>query len=139
MSNQFNQVRDFNKYILGIPHRNMGLLNEDELGISIKALNEETIELMEAHQNEDYVGCIDAMIDLVYFAYGVLYKLGIHDPSLFREIFDAVHISNMTKVKGVKSTRQGFDDAADAIKPENWKSPEDRIISILQRYRETVK
>jgi len=87
------------------------------------------LEFLEAHMEGDIVGCIDAMVDNIYFAMGVLYKLGIND-KMFERIFAAVHDANMEKKKGINPKR-GDGSAADAIKPEGWKSPEDRIIDVL--------
>lgn len=72
-----HQVVDFNQRVLNITQRPHGLLNQAELDISIKCLHEEIDEFKEAAEKGDFIGQVDAMIDLQYFAMGVLYKLGL--------------------------------------------------------------
>ena len=92
-------------------------------------MNEEVQEFSDAHIIGDYVGCVDAMIDLMYFAVGVMYKMGV-TPDKINLCMTAVHESNMGKKLGV-NYRRGDGKAADAIKPADWVSPEERISEIL--------
>ena len=122
-------VVDFNQRILGIGQRKPAMLSQSEFDISIACLTEEIAEFDEAHTNGDFIGCIDAIIDLRYFAVGVLYKLGLTAEQI--EAMDqAVHDANMQKRLGKKEGR-GDGIAADAVKPEGWISPEERIAAIL--------
>jgi len=66
---------------------------------------------------------------MMYFAQGILYKMGISDDE-YQKIFEIVHAANMSKKPGVKEGREGF-DAVDAVKPEDFVSPEDAIMRIL--------
>jgi predicted HAD superfamily Cof-like phosphohydrolase len=125
----YNQVVKFNQDILHIAPRAHGLPISDEFELTAHQLHEEASEYQHACWNSDYVGAIDACIDSIFFAIGALYKLGITEEE-FNTIFKAVTNCNMTKTKGVKSGREGF-DAADAIKPSDWVSPEERIMEIL--------
>lgn len=124
-----NQVVDFNVKVLKINQRSKDLLNSAELDISEKCLKEELNEFIEAHKNGDFIGCVDAMIDLMYFANGVLYKMGL-TPEEITKCKTAVHEANMEKKLGVNA-RRGDGSAADAVKPQDWVSPEERIIDIL--------
>lgn len=122
-------VVDFNKSILGIGQRELAMLNDSEFKISVECLNEEVQEFIEAHNSGDFIGCIDSIIDLRYFAIGILHKLGMTVEQI--EMCDqAVHDANMQKKRGKKDGR-GDGIAADAIKPEDWVSPEERIADIL--------
>lgn len=126
-------IIDFNQRILGIMQRDPAMLNESEFNISCECLHEEINELKSAHVDGDFIGCIDALIDLRYFAVGVLYKLGLTVEQI--EAMDqAVHEANMQKKLGKKAGR-GDGIAADAVKPENWVSPEERIANILDDIR----
>jgi predicted HAD superfamily Cof-like phosphohydrolase len=95
-------------------------------------INEEKIELEEAYQKSDYIGYIDALIDNIYFCLGGLVRIGLN-ADLVEEIFEAIHQCNMAKVKGRKARE--VENDSDAIKPENWVSPEEKIIEILEVYR----
>lgn len=124
-------IVDFNQKVLGIAPREKNMLNESEFDISIECLQEEVREFMEAHISGDFIGCIDAIVDLRYFAVGVLYKLGLTAEQI-EQIDQAVHDANMQKKLGKKEGR-GDGVAADAVKPEGWVSPEERIAAILDR------
>lgn len=124
-----HQVVEFNAKVLKISQRPKGMLAEAEFQISEKCLNEEITEFVDAHKAGDVIGCVDAMIDLMYFANGVLYKMGL-TPEEIVQCKTAVHEANMEKKLGVNH-RRGDGSAADAIKPADWISPEERIIDIL--------
>lgn len=129
MSNLAHSVVDFNKRVLGIDQRIHGLLNESELILSKKCLQEELDEFSQAADQQDFIGQIDALIDLQYFAIGVMYKLGLTAEEITK-CCDAVHQANMQKKLGVVAKR-GDGSAADAVKPEGWIPPEERIGIIL--------
>lgn len=124
-----NQVVEFNQQILKIEQRPIDMLPENEFEISMKCLQEELDEFEEAYHKSDIIGCIDAIIDLRYFAVGVLYKHGL-SAEMITQCDTAVHEANMEKKLGVVAKRAS-NGAADAVKPEGWVSPEERIISIL--------
>ncbi len=124
-------IVDFNQNILGIGQRQPAMLNKSEFDISIECLQEEIREFVEAHSSGDFIGSIDAIIDLRYFAVGVLYKLGLTAEQI-EQMDQAVHDANMQKKLGKKAGR-GDGVAADAVKPEGWVSPEERIAAILDR------
>jgi len=130
MSIEFTMVQDFNRLVLGIEPREKGLQSEDEVNLTIKQLNEEVKEFAQSWDDQDYIQSIDSIMDLMYFSYGVLYKMGLNSVEC-SEIFDVIHTANMSKKIGVKKGREGH-EAADAIKPEGWKSPEERIMEILK-------
>ena len=130
MSSFAHQVVDFNQQVLKIQPREQALLNISEFNISVKALFEEVQEFIDAAETSDFIGQVDAMIDLQYFAMGVLYKLGLTAEQI-NKCCTAVHEANMEKKLGVKPSR-GDGSAADAVKPEGWESPEARIGAILE-------
>jgi len=126
----YNKVVKFNQDILHIEPRDQGLPEVDEYQLTYTQLAEEAEEYLMNCEVSDYVGAVDACIDSIFFALGALYKLGITEYQ-FYAIFDAVTECNMTKKKGVKNGREGF-DADDAIKPNDWVGPEERIMEILK-------
>jgi len=125
-------VAEFNEKVLKIAPRKPTMLKPEEFDISVKALREEVDEFVVSTTMGDYIGCVDAIIDLQYFAYGVLYKMGL-TPEIISEIAQAVHDANMTKKLGVVAKR-GDGSAADAIKPEGWVPPEVQIANILDKH-----
>lgn len=125
----FSDVVDFNQRVLNIEQREVGMLNQAEFDISKKSLQEEVDEFVEAHNNGDLISTIDSVVDLMYFGVGVLYKLGLNAEQI-GDICSAVHNANMDKKLGVVAKR-GDGSAADAVKPEGWVGPEERIGNIL--------
>lgn len=123
-------VVEFNKKVLGIKQRKLGLLSMSETLITNQALAEELEEFGTACDDRDLVGCIDALIDLQYFAVGAMYKMGMTSAQI-EKCMSAVHQANMTKRKGVNKKR-GDGKAADAVKPTGWTAPEERIKKIMR-------
>lgn len=125
----FENIIEFNQRVLGVSPRPLGLLNLAEVEITVKCLNEEVVELELAHEEGDFIGAVDALVDNIYFAVGALYKLGLTGVSI-EQCIKAVHAANMEKKLGVNE-RRGDGQAADAVKPEGWVGPEERISLIL--------
>lgn len=121
-------VVTFNQQVLGIEQRSpvgMALSEED---ITIRCLHEEVSELEEAFESDSVVDQIDALVDLVYFAFGAMYKIGL-TPEQIHACCMAVHEANITKKRGTNAKRDT--GAADAVKPEGWVPPEDRLQAII--------
>jgi len=129
---RFNQVVEFNQEVLGIGARNPGLQNQHEAALSYTQLIEEAREYQEAIGKADFVDCVDAILDNLYFSYGILYKMGLFEP-LVDQLFSIIHDANMAKAKGVKVGREGF-DAADANKPKGWVDPKIKMKEVLSAY-----
>ena len=121
-------VVDFNQRILKIEPRDLHPLEGGELEATRKAFNEEFTEFNDAIGNGDFIGQIDALTDLKYFIDGALYKMGLSADQI-NDIGFAVHEANMQKKFGVVEKRGN--PLGDAIKPEGWVSPEERIGEIL--------
>lgn len=136
MSKEFKDVVEFNQDIIKLAPTDY--LNQERLEWFKRTINEELGEFEKA--NADYIaakrvnadgdtllGCqvdmMDAIMDLIYFALGRLYEIGVSDDD-FNAMWDAIHHANMTKQRGNKG--RGSDD--DAIKPEGWQGPEQKFI-----------
>jgi len=124
-----SQVVDFNQNVLKIEPRFLSMLPTHEFQLSMACLQEEIDEFEEAYRNGDLIACIDSIIDLRYFAIGVLYKMGLKSETI-NKCDTAVHEANMEKKLGVV-VKRAVDGAADAVKPEGWVAPEKRIEAIL--------
>lgn len=122
----------FNRTVLQITRNKPQLLEAKELFWLLGALAEEITELETAHLGEhDLAKSVDALIDLIYFAIGGLYRLGL-DEMLIAECFGTVHQANLQKKLGVKPTRPQDGSVADAVKPEGFEDPVGRIRAILE-------
>lgn len=141
MSRTYADVVEFNKEIIKL--NQVPYLNTERLEWFKTAINEELGEFEEANKKYAYeydtalkdnnidgdrllelnVDMIDAIMDLIYFALGRLYEIGVSQDD-FDAMWDAIHTANMTKKRGNKG--RGSDD--DAIKPEGWQGPEQRFI-----------
>ena len=113
----FAATAEFNREVIGLPRpkapARLSLARRDWASV---ALLEEVKELEDASTIEDEV---DALVDVIYFAAGRLYEMGVDGAAHFAE----VHRANMGKVRGELSKRPnslGYD----AIKPEGWTSPD---------------
>lgn len=124
----YKRVKKFNEEVLGIKQPELNTLSSETLSISVMALHEEADEFLEAALIEDMVGMVDAIIDGLYFGYGVLHKMGLSESKVER-IFDVVHQANMNKTFGTNAKRDT--GAADAVKPDGWVSPEKLIRDII--------
>ena len=72
---------------------------------------------------------VDALVDTVIFALGGLARLGLTEEQA-EACFNAVMDANFEKKRGTKESR-AVEGVADAIKPEGWVGPEQRIKAIL--------
>lgn len=125
-------VMDFNRKVIGIEPRPLGLMDPAEMSFSLKALREEIAEMSDAYDQGDLVGVVDALADLDYFRRGILYKHGI-TPELYDRIFAVVHECNMQKkMMPSKPTRNEL--PMDALKNVGWVGPEERIRELLEEH-----
>lgn len=123
------KVIQFNQVALQIQPREIGLLSPQELTYASKALLEERQEFIDAHAQQDVIGAVDAVLDNIYFSIGFLYRMGLTADQI-NEAFGAVHAANMEKKAGTQAKRGG-DGVVDAVKPDGWTGPEERIARIL--------
>lgn len=90
---------------------------EGEKEFRVAAMREEIDEFIEAETPADE---LDALVDLVVFAFGTAERLGIL--KYFELAFDVVMEANMKKEVGATDKRGGF--KLDLRKPEGWKAPD---------------
>lgn len=113
-----NDVYEFNQKIIGITPPNIPtILSKERLLFALTAMYEELHEFTLA-SNENNIGeAVDAMIDLIYFALGRCYEMGISKEK-FEKCWSIVQEKNMQKKKGTKNRGTSID----AMKPNNWKA-----------------
>ena len=88
----------------------------------IVTLKEEIQEFTEALYNEDVHGQVDALMDLIYFAAGGLYHMGVL-PAQGAQIWRRIHIANMLKTRALKPEDSKRGSTLDVVKPEGWTPP----------------
>tara|TARA_R100000426_G_scaffold85488_1_gene65533 strand:+ start:411 stop:1043 length:633 start_codon:yes stop_codon:yes gene_type:complete len=110
----YNLVVEFQKKVLNNkPY--FDLPNDQEFLFMVNTLEEELQEFKDGYKNKSYNEMADALIDLIYFALGHSFRMGIN----FNDNFLLVHKANMQKIKA--KTNRG---ETDAEKPEGWQEPE---------------
>ena len=87
------QVLEFQR-AMGLPVGHVArLVPEDQKAVRHELIREELEEFLEALETDDMVEQADALIDILYVAFGGLVVMGIDAEPLF----DEVHRSNMSK------------------------------------------
>ena len=129
---RFMQTVEFNQEILGIDPRPLGLQSTHEAALSFTQMREESLEFRDANEGRNFIEVVDSVLDELYFCYGILYKLGVTE-EMANDMFTAIHNANMSKKKGVKKGREGY-DAADAGKPEGWQDPHKVMEEIINAH-----
>lgn len=121
-----DQIFDFNEQVIGTGDVDFNCLTEKQFNWTKTFVQEELAEFEEAFNNQDMVGMVDAIGDLIYGAMGTFKKMGLNRAHV-RECFTAIHNANMTKKRGDKG--RGSDE--DAVKPADFIAPEQAIADIL--------
>lgn len=93
------------------------LLTQDRAEKRAKWSREEIQEFLDAIEAKDIEEAYDAIIDLLYFAYGTAVEMGLDVEPGFR----AVHEANMAKFPGGVQLR---DADGKVMKPEGWVAPD---------------
>lgn len=104
--------------------------NDVNQDFRLKFMQEELNEFDDALIAKDRVAAFDALLDLVYVAYGTALWLGV-TPEQWDAGFHAVHSANMAKVRVASADESKRGHAFDAKKPEGWVGPEKRLEEIL--------
>ncbi len=93
------------------------LFTNEEKQFRIVSLKEELQEYIDSSKPEDE---LDALIDLMVFALGTVYRQGYHD--IFDEAFRRVMDANCNKIVGPNEKRNSF--SIDLQKPDGWTAPD---------------
>lgn len=96
----------------------------------VNFLQEELDELKEALEAGDKVQAFDALLDLVYVAYGTALFAGI-SAQQWNDGMDTVHACNMAKVRVERVADSKRGSTFDVRKPDGWVGPEVQLELIL--------
>lgn len=91
------------------------VLDRERLLFALTAMYEELHEFTVASNQGNVGEALDAMIDLIYFALGRCYEMGITEEQ-FKKCWEIVQNKNMNKKRGTKNRGTNVD----AMKPEGW-------------------
>lgn len=106
----------FNHEIIGTNFPlNPKVLDRERLLFAMTAMYEELHEFTVATNAGNVGEALDAMIDLIYFAVGRCYEMGITEEQ-FKKCWNIVQDKNMHKKRGTKNRGTNVD----AMKPEGW-------------------
>lgn len=96
-------------------------------------LQEELDEFTEACQGQNLELALDALLDLVYVAYGTALLMGV-SPEAWQELFDDVQRANMAKERATSANdpRSKRSHSLDVVKPTGWIGP--RGADILKKH-----
>jgi len=128
MNEMQEKVRKFHD-IMGLPYSDEPIeLTEKQLNRRVRLIEEEFDEFIEAWEDDNYVGQIDAICDLLYVVFGTAVEMGVDIEPFFNE----VHRANLTKVNGHRN------DYGKWIKPDDY-SPPDIVKIFVERYGKNVE
>lgn len=99
------------------PPRN---LPEDLSMFRSRFMNEELMEYCEAAGAENKEEQLDALVDLLYVAFGTAHLHGFD----IRTAWTRVHEANMKKVRALREEDSKRGSAYDVVKPQGWKAPD---------------
>lgn len=94
------------------------MLQSKRAQLRARWIQEETTELLNA---ADIVDQVDAAVDLIYFAIGILVEMGVDGSAAFQ----IVHEANMNKLG--QDDNPLYDESGKVMKPESWISPKKKI------------
>ena len=114
MSNPF---RDQEKFMKACDQTVEGY-NEDQYGLYLELIGEETGELMTALANEDRVEQLDALIDILVVTIGAIHSGGFDAEGAWKEVMR----SNFAKIGEDGRVRKREDGKV--LKPVGWTAPD---------------
>ncbi len=109
------------------------LLDDGAYNFRVGFLREELNEFVNAQYQQNLPESIDALIDLVYVAYGTAQMMGV-SPAMWQEMWDAVQTANMSKVRAISIGESKRKSTLDVIKPDGWVGPQAAHLEIISRY-----
>lgn len=127
----YDDVKDFHLKF-GVPTddgQTPHLPAEDVVQYRAAFLQEELDEFILSFRNNDLNGAADALLDLVYVAYGTALLMGI-SPSCWQELWDDVQRANMSKERASSASdpRSKRSHSLDVVKPAGWVGPDGTTI-----------
>lgn len=114
------------------------LLEGEAYNFRLGFMQEELQEFVQAHYDDNLPMAYDALIDLVYVAYGTAQMMGC-TPAMWQELWNAVQNANMSKVRASSAADSKRGTSLDVVKPAGWVSPDAAHKEIIARYAAAAK
>jgi predicted HAD superfamily Cof-like phosphohydrolase len=111
-----NPFRDQEKFMRACDQTVEGY-NEDQYGLYLELIGEETGELMTALANEDRVEQLDALVDILVVTIGAIHSGGFDAEGAWKEVMR----SNFAKISEDGKVRKREDGKV--LKPTGWTPP----------------
>jgi predicted HAD superfamily Cof-like phosphohydrolase len=124
-----HQVLEFHEKF-ELPDGTVDQLDYEAFKFRANFMDEELSEFVQSYANQDRVGMFDALLDLVYVAYGTALFMGI-TAEQWKAGMDAVHLANISKVRAKHEGESARGTRLDVVKPEGWQGPETTLKGIL--------
>ena len=128
--NTESKVKEFNQAFGLMINESPTLVSEDQSKLGCRLMQEELDEYKDALEEGDLVEVADAIVDMQYILDGLKVKHGISG-ACFRELFDEVHKSNMSKLEDGKPV---YREDGKVMKGKDYFKPD--ISSIIVKHRE---
>ena len=93
--NALNQVAEFHRIFQHPIEKEPLIPSTERCELRVSLIQEELDEFKKAIENDDLVGIADALCDIQYVLSGAVLEFGMGE--IFRELFDEVQRSNMSK------------------------------------------
>ncbi|WP_214227143.1 nucleoside triphosphate pyrophosphohydrolase family protein [Pedobacter sp. B4-66] len=104
-SNSLNQVAEFHKTFKHPIEKSPIIPSKQRSDLRVSLLVEEVKELQQAIEDNNLVEVADALCDIQYVLAGAILEFGLADK--FKDLFDEVHRSNMSKAcKSIEEANQ---------------------------------
>lgn len=137
MNDQINQVKRWQSFFGRKGHVVSDTpicVDKETAQARVDFIQEELEEYLEANANGDIVGILDAILDILYFAFGMVVIHGLQGYAV--KGFDIVHQSNMSKLwlgNIVKIRSDGK-----VLKPDTFERPEPKLKAMFSSQSEIV-
>lgn len=99
----------------------------------LKFLREELAEFETAHAAGDIAKATDALLDLIYVAYGTAIMMGLR--RVWAQCWGFVQNANLMKVRVAAAAESKRGSAFDVRKPSGWSSPDAAISAAIEELR----
>lgn len=99
--------------------------------LRMSLMREELQELLYSIVNEDMVGIVDGLCDLLYVVYGTAHEFGLGP--LLKEAFAEVHRSNMSKLD--ENGKPIYREDGKVLKGPNFTPP--NLLTIIQKHTDS--
>jgi predicted HAD superfamily Cof-like phosphohydrolase len=130
--NALNQVAEFHNTFRHPVVESPAIPSKERCELRISLLAEELKELQQAVDDNNLVEVADALCDLQYVLAGAILEFGLGEK--FKELFDEVHRSNMSKAcKTLEEANLTIDHYKNTANTESYHKQEDGLFLVYRK------